>query len=163
MGERMIGMDAGTGRSQVANRKAAPIFVFLCALCYFFCTPFHVNSSFGEDKNVHIVKIKDFNYHPPELIIYEGDTVLWDNEMPYGHWVISGADMKHDNRFFSPLLLKDHKFNHTFEKPVVQDYYCPIHSMQGRITVLERKGKARETSVETEKKEPEIKRRRVKD
>lgn len=85
---------------------------------------------------VHIVKIKDFNYHPADLTIKQGDTVLWINEMPYGHWVISGADIKHDNRFFSPLLLNGHKFEHTFKDTVVQDYYCPIHSMQGRITVL---------------------------
>lgn len=110
---------------------------------------------------VHTVKIKDFNFFPPEVIINEGDTVEWVNEMTYGHWVISGDDMKHDNRFFSPLLLKGHKFRHTFKNPVVQDYYCPIHTMQGRITVLEiekkpAKGKA---PAETEKKKKKRRRR----
>lgn len=103
---------------------------------------------------VHIVKIKDFNFHPAELMIKQGDTVLWINEMPYGHWVISGADIRHDNRFFSPLLLKGHKFEYTFKESVVQDYYCPIHSMQGRITVL---GAGKEKTVEVS---PEKKRRR---
>jgi len=104
---------------------------------------------------VHIVKIKDFNYHPADLTIRQGDTVLWVNEMPYGHWVISGIDIRHDNNFFSPLLLKDHKFSHTFKDAIVQDYYCPIHSMQGRITVLEAEGKKA-----ADEKEPKKKRRR---
>jgi plastocyanin len=122
--------------------------------------------SYANDKKVHIVEIKDFNFHPAELIIYEGDTVLWINKMPYGHWVISGADMKHDNRYFSPLLLENHKFSSAFDEAVVQDYYCPIHSMQGRVTVLPRKDKVREKAkggASEEKKEPEKKRRRVKD
>ncbi|MBI4848225.1 MAG: hypothetical protein HY808_06550 [Nitrospirae bacterium] len=100
---------------------------------------------------VHIVKIKDFNFHPAELMIKQGDTVLWINEMPYGHWVISGADIRHDNRFFSPLLLNGHKFENTFKEPVVQDYYCPIHSMQGRITVLGA-GKEKTEEATSEKK-----------
>lgn len=124
-----------------------------------------VGASYAEEKNVYIVKIKDFNFHPAELIIYEGDTVLWINEMPYGHWVISGADMKHDNRYFSPLLLEKHKVNYTFEDAVVQDYYCPIHSMQGRITVLTKPGRAKKERPEEkeEKKESGSRRRRVRD
>ena len=45
------------------------------------------------DAEVHIVKIKDFNFHPADLTVKQGDTVLWVNEMPYGHWVISGTDI----------------------------------------------------------------------
>ncbi|MDI6744104.1 MAG: plastocyanin/azurin family copper-binding protein [Thermodesulfovibrionales bacterium] len=143
-------------RFQISNFK------FLLILLTFVIS---AGAAYAEEKKVHIVEIKDFNYHPHELIIYEGDTVLWINKMPYGHWVISGADMKHDNRYFSPFLLENHKFNFTFDDAVVQDYYCPIHSMQGRITVLKSKTKAKvktEDKVE-EKKEPEKKRRRVKD
>ncbi len=80
--------------------------------------------------------------------------------MPYGHWVISGADMRHDNRYFSPLLLKDHKLSYTFKDPVVQDYYCPIHSMQGRITVLEVEKKEKIEKAPEKKKR---RRRRTKD
>jgi plastocyanin len=110
-------------------------FIFTALFLFFL-----VGSAYGAETKVHIVKIKDFNFHPHDLIIKQGETVTWINEMPYGHWVISGADMKHDGRYFSPLLLKNHKFSYTFDEPVVQDYYCPIHSMQGRITVLEVKG-----------------------
>ena len=108
---------------------------------------------------VHIVKIDAFNFHPPDLIVNQGDTVLWINNMPYGHWVISGADMRHDNRYFSPLLLKDHKFSHTFKDPVVQDYYCPIHSMQGRVTVLE----VKEEEIKKTPVKKKRRRRRTKD
>jgi len=114
----------------------------------FFFTVLSAISAFAE---VHIVKIKDFNFHPHDLVIKEGDTVLWINEMPYGHWVISGADIRHDNRYFSPLLLNGHKFSHTFNEPVVQDYYCPIHSMQGRVTVLSA-GKDKVEKAPVEKK-----------
>lgn len=162
----MMDLEVSGEKSEIGSQKPEPVFFLICALCSVFCILFLINSSFGEDKEVHIVKIKDFNFHPAELIISEGDAVLWINEMPYGHWVISGADMKHDNRYFSPLLLKDHKFNYTFEEPVVQDYYCPIHSMQGRITVLERKDKVKKEKAadadKEEKKEPQ-RRRRVRD
>ena len=114
-------------------------------------------SAFGE---VHIVKIKDFNFHPADLTIRQGDTVLWVNEMPYGHWVISGADIRHDNNYFSPLLLKDHKFSHAFKDAIVQDYYCPIHSMQGRITVLEAEGKKKASEERAPEKKKRRKRRR---
>lgn len=111
---------------------------------------------------VHVVKIKEFNYHPADLTIKQGDTVLWINDMPYGHWVISGADIRHDNNYFSPLLLKDHKFSYTFKDALVQDYYCPIHSMQGRVTVLEGKKTVSEDVPEkTEKKKR--RRRRARD
>ncbi len=105
------------------------------------------------DAEVHIVKIKEFNFHPADLTVMQGDTVLWVNEMPYGHWVISGTDIRHDNNYFSPLLLKEHKFSYTFKDAMVQDYYCPIHSMQGRVTVLEGEKKVSEDKPEkTEKK-----------
>ena len=112
---------------------------------------------------VHIVKIKDFNYHPADLTIKQGDTVLWVNEMPYGHWVISGTDIRHDNNYFSPLLLKGHKFSYTFKDAMVQDYYCPIHSMQGRVTVLEGEKTVSEGAPEKKEKRKRRSRRRPRD
>ncbi len=133
---------------QNKKMKSKLIFVFLLLIMLIIAAP-----AFGE---VHIVKIKDFNFHPADLTIRQGDTVLWVNEMPYGHWVISGADIRHDNSYFSPLLLNEHKFSYTFKDAIVQDYYCPIHSMQGRITVLEAEGKKKAS----EEKAPEKKKRR---
>jgi len=110
------------------------------------------------DAEVHIVKIKDFNYHPADLTVNQGDTVLWINELPYGHWVISGSDIRHDNNYFSPLMLRDHQFRYTFKDALVQDYYCPIHSMQGRVTVLE--GEKEVSEDKPEKTEKKTRRRR---
>lgn len=139
------------------KNKSGKSGLILLALLLFMMMP--IKSVFaGED---HIVKVKDFNFHPADLIIHEGDTVLWINEMPYGHWVISGSDIRHDNRFFSPLLLDGHKFSYTFKEAVVQDYYCPIHSMQGSITVLKGgKEDEEEKTLETDKQK---RRRRSRD
>ena len=83
------------------------------------------------------VTIKQFNFHPPDLMINAGDTVVWENEMTYGHWVISGMDYRHDNRFFSYLLLEGNSFRFTFREPGEYHYYCPIHNMQAMVIVLE--------------------------
>lgn len=88
----------------------------------------------------HEIKIERFNFYPPDLLINVGDTVVWENKMNYGHWVISGVDMHHDNKFFSYLLLNGHKFSFTFRQPGDYPYYCPIHSMQAMVTVLAPKG-----------------------
>lgn len=116
----------------MGNNKTGIVTIFFLALFFLM-----VLSAPPLSAEVHVVKIKEFNFHPADLTIKEGDTVLWVNDMPYGHWVISGTDIRHDNNFFSPLLLNSHKYSYTFKDVVVQDYYCPIHSMQGRITVLE--------------------------
>ena len=84
---------------------------------------------------IHI-KIRNFNFYPPDPVINVGDTVVWENTMNYGHWVISGVDMHHDNKFFSYLLLKGHKFSYTFREPGDYPYYCPIHSMQAMVSVV---------------------------
>lgn len=82
------------------------------------------------------IKIKNFNFYPPDPVINVGDTVVWTNTMNYGHWVISGVDMRHNNKFFSYLLLRGTKFSYTFRTPGDYPYYCPIHSMQAMISVV---------------------------
>lgn len=82
------------------------------------------------------IEIKNFNFYPPDPVIDVGDTVVWTNKMNYGHWVISGVDMRHNNKFFSYLLLKGTKFSYTFRTPGDFPYYCPIHSMQAMISVV---------------------------
>lgn len=89
------------------------------------------------ESETYEVIIKELNYHPPDLMITAGDTVVWENTMTYGHWVISGRDYRHDNRFFSPILLKGGKFSFTFREPGEFAYYCPIHNMQAVVFVLE--------------------------
>ena len=82
------------------------------------------------------IEIRNFNFYPPDPVIDVGDTVVWTNKMNYGHWVISGVDMRHDNKFFSYLLLNGTKFSYTFRTPGDYPYYCPIHSMQAMISVV---------------------------
>ena len=82
------------------------------------------------------IEIRNFNFYPPDPVINVGDTVVWTNKMNYGHWVISGVDMRHNNKFFSYLLLKGDKFSYTFRTPGDFPYYCPIHSMQAMISVV---------------------------
>jgi len=91
------------------------------------------SSSYAETVEI---KIKNFNFYPPDPVINVGDTVVWTNTMNYGHWVISGVDMRHNNKFFSYLLLRGTKFSYTFRTPGDYPYYCPIHSMQAMVSVV---------------------------
>ncbi len=90
----------------------------------------------GARAETHHITIRNFNFYPPDPVINVGDTVVWKNTMNYGHWVISGVDMRHDNKFFSYLLLRGHEFSYTFREPGDYPYYCPIHSMQAMVSVV---------------------------
>ena len=103
------------------------------------------------------IEIRNFNFYPPDPVIDVGDTVVWTNKMNYGHWVISGVDMRHNNKFFSYLLLKGTKFSYTFRTPGDFPYYCLIHSMQAMISVV---GKAPEEGAPATEEGGEKKRRR---
>jgi len=102
--------------------------VFALLLCF--------GQNIQAEPTTHEIVIKNFNFYPPDPVIDVGDTVVWENTMNYGHWVISGVDMRHDNKFFSYLLLKGHKFSFTFRTPGDFPYYCPIHSMQAMVSVV---------------------------
>ncbi len=102
----------------------------LVGITLFFCLAAHVQAETVE------IEIRNFNFYPPDPVIDVGDTVVWTNKMNYGHWVISGVDMRHNNKFFSYLLLKGTKFSYTFRTPGDYPYYCPIHSMQAMISVV---------------------------
>ncbi len=125
--------------------KISKICIGLLAGCILFC---------GLLQNVQAetieIEIKNFNFYPPDPVINVGDTVVWENKMNYGHWVISGVDMRHNNKFFSYLLLRGHKFSYTFREPGDFPYYCPIHSMQAMVSVI-----GKEPAVGEEKKEGE--------
>jgi plastocyanin len=103
------------------------------------------------EPETHKIVIRNFNFYPPDPLIDVGDTVIWENTMNYGHWVISGVDMRHDNKFFSYLLLKGHKFSYTFRNAGDFPYYCPIHSMQALVSVV---GLPGEEVKEGEKEKP---------
>jgi len=106
----------------------------------------------AEEPQTHHITIRNFNFYPPDALINVGDTVEWTNEMKYGHWVISGFDMTHDATFFSPLLQEGHSFTFTFRTPGEYPYYCPIHSMQAIIFVMEPEGEETEKAEEVEER-----------
>jgi len=110
----------------------------------------------AQAETIHI-EIRNFNFYPPDPVIDVGDTVVWENKMNYGHWVISGVDMRHNNKFFSYLLLRGDKFSYTFREPGDFPYYCPIHSMQAMISVI---GEAPSEGEEKKKGEGTTRRRR---
>jgi len=118
--------------------------VILIGTALLFCLSQNVQA----EPTTHNIVIRNFNFYPPDPLIDVGDTVVWENTMNYGHWVISGVDMRHDNKFFSYLLLKGHKFSFTFRTPGDFPYYCPIHSMQAMISVV-----GKEPAAGEEKKE----------
>ncbi len=132
------------------KRITALLLIWVALLCCF--------ATQAQAETVEI-EIRNFNFYPPDPVIDVGDTVVWTNKMNYGHWVISGVDMRHNNKFFSYLLLKGTKFSYTFRTPGDFPYYCPIHSMQAMISVV---GKAPvEGEAPTEKgDEPKRRRRR---
>jgi len=94
-------------------------------------------TAYADEPEIHKVTIRNYNFFPPDLMIAVGDTVIWTNKMNYGHWVISGRDMRHNNLFFSYMLLKGDTFSFTFRRAGEYPYYCPIHSMQAIVTVLD--------------------------
>ena len=110
-----------------------PILLCIVIMVMAVCTP----AAAIAESETHQVAIQSFNFDPPDLLIIAGDTVVWENNMTYGHWVISGEDYRHDNRFFSPILLKGDTFNFTFREPGEYSYYCPIHNMQAIVIVVE--------------------------
>jgi plastocyanin len=114
----------------------------------------------AQEPETYEILIKNFNFYPPDPLINVGDTVVWKNTMNYGHWVISGVDMRHDNKFFSYLLLKGHMFSYTFREPGDFPYYCPIHSMQAMISVVALEGMEEEEGAEKKEEKTDGRRRR---
>jgi plastocyanin len=114
----------------------------------------------AEEPETHEITIRNFNFYPPDPLINVGDTVVWKNTMNYGHWVISGVDMRHDNKFFSYMLLNGHKFSFTFRTPGDFPYYCPIHSMQATISVVAPEGTEVQEEVKKEEEKTDGSRRR---
>jgi plastocyanin len=77
------------------------------------------------------VKIDNFNFTPPTLIIPPGTTVTWTNDDDSPHSV-----REKDGKFKSAALDTDEKFSQTFAAPGEYEYFCSIHPrMVGKIVV----------------------------
>jgi len=77
------------------------------------------------------VKIDNFNFTPPTLVVPPGTTVTWTNDDDSPHSV-----REKDGKFKSAALDTDDTFSQTFTAPGEYDYFCSIHPrMVGKIIV----------------------------
>ena len=88
-----------------------------------------VESSAGTVENT--VKIDNFTFNPPRLIVTTGTRVTWINEDDIPHTVTSPTKL-----FKSKALDTDDRFSFTFTAPGVYEYFCSLHPhMKGTIVV----------------------------
>ena len=81
--------------------------------------------------NVAAVRIDNFNFTPPDLVVAPGTTVTWTNADDSPHTV-----REKDGKFKSAALDTDDTFSRTFAEPGEYQYFCSIHSyMVGKIVV----------------------------
>jgi len=81
--------------------------------------------------NAAAVKIDNFNFTPPTLVVAPGTTVTWTNEDDSPHSV-----REKDGKFKSAALDTDDNFSQTFTAPGEYEYFCSIHPrMVGKIVV----------------------------
>lgn len=78
-----------------------------------------------------VVGISNFSFVDQQLTVNRGDTVIWINNDPMAHSIISN-----DGKFSSNILSTGNSFRFTFTKSGTYPYHCGIHaSMTGTITV----------------------------
>jgi amicyanin len=77
------------------------------------------------------VKIDNFTFNPPRLIVKAGTTVTWHNDDDIPHTVVAS-----EKAFRSKTLDTDDKYAFTFTKPGTYEYFCSLHPhMIGTIVV----------------------------
>jgi amicyanin len=105
--------------SPVASRGA----VLVTALFFFFVGP-----ALAADAEV---KIDNFTFNPPRLVVKAGTTVTWDNDDDIPHTVVATG-----KAFRSKTLDTEDKFSFTFTTPGTYEYFCSLHPhMTGSIVV----------------------------
>jgi amicyanin len=103
----------------VASRGA----VLMTALLFFLAGP-----ALAADAEV---KIDNFTFNPPRLIVKAGTTVTWDNDDDIPHTVVATG-----KAFRSKTLDTEDKFSFTFTTPGTYEYFCSLHPhMTGSIVV----------------------------
>jgi plastocyanin len=77
------------------------------------------------------VRIDNFNFTPPTLVVAPGTTVTWTNVDDSPHTV-----REKDGKFKSAALDTDDTFSQTFSAPGEYEYFCSIHPrMVGKVVV----------------------------
>jgi plastocyanin len=81
--------------------------------------------------NPAVVRIDNFNFTPPTLVVAPGTTVTWTNADDSPHTV-----REKDGKFKSAALDTDDTFSQTFTAPGEYEYFCSIHPrMVGKVVV----------------------------
>ena len=81
--------------------------------------------------NAAAVRIDNFNFTPPTLVVAPGTTVTWTNADDSPHTV-----REKDGKFKSAALDTDDSFSQTFTAPGEYDYFCSIHPyMTAKVVV----------------------------
>jgi plastocyanin len=85
----------------------------------------------GEPGGQAAVRIDNFNFTPPTLVVAPGTTVTWTNADDSPHTV-----REKDGKFKSAALDTDDTFSQTFAALGEYEYFCSIHPrMVGKIVV----------------------------
>jgi amicyanin len=112
-----------TTRKAPAVPSTATFSAVLLAALTFFST-----AAFAADATV---KIDNFTFDPPRLIVKAGTTVTWHNRDDIPHTVVASG-----KEFRSKTLDTDDTFAFTFTTPGSYEYFCSLHPhMTGMIVV----------------------------
>lgn len=87
-----------------------------------------------------LVRIKQFEFLPPTIVIGPGETVRWINEDVAVHQIttgkVEGAQRRPDGRFSSRRFVRGEDVTATFATAGTYPYYCGVHPfMRGAIVV----------------------------
>ena len=81
--------------------------------------------------NPAAVRIDNFNFTPPTLVVAPGTTVTWTNADDDVHTVV-----EKDRKFKSAALDTNDTFSQTFSEMGEYEYFCSLHPrMTGKIVV----------------------------
>jgi plastocyanin len=106
-----------------AVSSAASLGAVLAAALFFFPMP-----ALAADA---AVKIDNFTFDPPRLVVKAGTTVTWQNNDDIPHTVVASG-----KGFRSKTLDTDDKYTFTFTTPGSYEYFCSLHPhMTGSIVV----------------------------
>jgi plastocyanin len=111
-------------------RLAGPLGAVVLGTLLFAATP-EVRSAADSTSAPADIRIDNFAFTPPTLIIPTGTTVTWTNADGEAHTVV-----EKERKFRSAALDTDDRYSHTFTEPGEYEYICSIHPyMAGKILV----------------------------
>jgi len=83
------------------------------------------------------IVIWSYGFHPPDIAVKKGSTVIWENLDPVPHKIQSGKPENSTKIFESGLMYERDKFQHTLSEVGTYEYYCVPHPlMRAKIIVI---------------------------